>query len=337
MSNEQLLTQDNSSEAGKSLPKQSPSPHSAEPEKRRTHKVVKQAKRRHGSRKALRRSGGHKTTRYLSHEEWRDAKNAAYAIVNSGYRWTIFVSIRPPAHLSDGEKQKRIQLILARIGQALKRRGVPYIAMRIYEKPVGGSLHGHALIYAPKEHFDVIERLADKFDRVARKKLDTDISVETHARLIGGTQDDLRRAILYPLKEHLWAGPGYDGAGSARMFYEKGEPIRGRRIGYSIQAQAILAEYATTLPVAFSVDPIVIPETFAEPIQLSFGQDWISYDVRALTEQARIERGMTQAEAGYVIGYRQPGYNNAVIRRHDPLSPWARNRALEFIGLRRAA
>ncbi len=302
-----------------------------------THKIVKQATHRGSARKPLVRSGGHKTTRYLTHEEWRQAKSNAYVIVNAGFRWTIFVSIHPSVNLSDSKKQKRIQLILARLGQALNRRGVPYICMRTYEKPVGGSLHGHALIHVPQEHFDVIERLADRFDRHARKKLDKDISVETHARVIGNTHDDLRRAILYPLKQHRWAGPGCDGAGSTRKFWEKGEPIKGRRISYSTQAKAILIDYVTTLSTAVFVNPIVNPETITQPIQLSFGHDWISFDVRALTEQTRIERGMTQTEAGTLIGYRQPGYNNAIVRRHDPLSLWARNRAIEFIRLSRAA
>ncbi len=274
----QVLTTDADIEAVKSLPDQPTVAGAQRHSNDAAHYTVRERKRRRPSKakrkraskanrkrasKAKPKTGGYPTTDFLSHHEWRAAKDDAYAIVNAGYRWTILLTIRPPVHLPDNEKQVLIQRRIGHIGQALKRRGChSFIYMRTYEKPVGGSLHGHVLIYVPKEHFDVIERYADRFDRVRRKKLPDDISVETHAVLIGGSPDDLRAAIRYPLKEHQRAGPGYEGPGSDRMFYEKGEPITGRRIGFSRDAEAILAAYKARL----STNPDTVAAAVVAPV-----------------------------------------------------------------------
>lgn len=203
-----------------------------------------------GKRKqADRRTGGYRTTKCLTHDEYRSAKDGANAIVNAGYRWSILLSIRPQEHLTDRQKQNRIQKVLSRFGEAIKRRGLPYISMRTYEKKREvGSLHGHALIYVPKEHLDIVKRIADLFEPFDKKYNCEAGSIEIHAEVIGKTQDDLRNAILYVLKEHQWAGPGNDGAGSRRKFYEKGAPIKGRRISFSKDAKDILSLYQASLP-----------------------------------------------------------------------------------------
>ena len=121
--------------------------------------------------------------------------------------------------------------------------------MRTYEKKRDvGSLHGHALLYVPKEHMGIVERIADLFEPFDKKRSREASTVEIHAEVIGKTQDDLRNAILYALKEHKWAGPGHDGAGSRRKFYEKGAPIKGRRISFSKGAKEVLSFYQASLP-----------------------------------------------------------------------------------------
>lgn len=344
MDAEQVPALHSTEESAKPVSGQIDSPKRAGSPDRRAHKTVKHASPRASRKKGIRK-GGFRSTRYLTHAEFRQAKADAYAIHVAGIEWTVFLSIRPAVELADRQKQDRVQRVLDRFGGALKRRGVPFVCMRTYEKKrAGGSLHGHALLHVPKECFDVIERLADRFDRVARKiRIEEEAEIEIHARVIGQTPDDLRRAILYSLKQHEWAGPGNDGAGSARQFYQKGDPIRGRRLAFSKHARAILAEYSTTLPTAFAAtpepipQPIIIPIQIAEPVQLALDLDAPVIDVRALIEETRVARGLTQKEAGAMIGYGQPGYNNAIVRRHDPLSVWSRNRALEFIGHSRAA
>lgn len=343
MDAEQVPAPHPAKEPAKPVSGQTDSPKTAGSPDRRAHNTVKRPTARASRKKSIRK-GGFKSTRYLTHAEFRQAKADVYALVNAGYGPTVFLSIRPAVGLTDRQKQDRVQRVLDRFGGALKRRGVPFVSMRVYEKKRGGgSLHGHALLHVPKKCFDVIERLADRFDRVARKvRIEEEAEIEIHARVIAPTPDDLRKAIFYSLKEHEWAGPGNDGAGSARLFYQKGDQIRGRRLAFSRHARAILAEYSTTLPTAFAVAPEPVPQPIiipihAEPVQLALDLDAPVIDVRALIEETRVARGLTQKEAGALIGYRQPGYSNAVVRRHDPLSVWSRNRALEFIGQSRAA
>jgi hypothetical protein len=331
-------------EAAKPVSGQTDSPKRARSPERRAHNTVKHATTRASRKKGIRK-GGFKSTRFLTHAEFRQTKADVYALVNAGYGPTVFLSIRPAVGLTDRQKQDRVQRVLDRFGGALKRRGVPFVCMRTYEKKRGGgSLHGHALLHVPKKCFEVIERLADRFDRVERKvRIEEEAEIEIHARVIGQTPDDLRKVINYALKQHRWNLPGYDGAGSARQFFQKGDPIRGRRLAFSKHARAILAEYEKTLPTAFAAapepvpQPIIIPIQITEPVQLALDLDAPVIDVRALVEETRVARGLTQREAGALIGYRQPGYSNAVVRRHDPLSVWSRNRALEFIGQSRAA
>lgn len=87
------------------------------------------------------------------------------------------------------------------------------------------------------------------------------------------------------------------------------------------------------LPVPGAIAPVTPSASPSQPAQLSLALDDAPFDIRTAVEAKRIERGLTQAEAGALIGYRQPGYSNALIRRHDPLSPWARNRALAFLAV----
>jgi hypothetical protein len=305
---------------------------------RRAHKTVKHVSSRTSRKKGIRKGGWDKT-RYLTHEEFRQAQADAYAIHVAGFEWTVFISIRPEEGLTDRQKQDRIQQVLDRFCTALKRRGVPFVLMRVYEKKRGGgSLHGHALLHVPRQHFDVIERIADRFDRVARKvRIEEEAPIEIHARVIGQSPDDLRKAILYPLKQHEWAGPGNDGAGSARMFYQQGDPVRGRRIAFSRHARAILDEYRRTLPGTVSarpeavLEPIIIPIQLAEPVQLALPIDAPPVDVIALLENKRQTLHLPQRVVAHQLGgLKQAGYANWV-RGHDRLSPWRRNRALEWL------
>lgn len=309
---------------------QTDSPKRAGSPDRRAHNTVRHASPRASRKKGIRK-GGFKSTRYLTHAEFRQAKADAYAIHVAGFEWTTFVSIRPAVGLTDRQKQDRVQRVLDRFGGALKRRGVPFICMRTYEKKRGGgSLHGHALLHVPKECFDVIARLADRFDRVARKvRIEEEAEIEVHARIIGQTPEDLRKAILYPLKQHEWAGPGNDGAGSARLFYQKADPIKGRRLAFSKHARAILTEYSTTLPTAFAATPE--PIQLVEPVQLALPIDAPPVDVIALVEAKRLTLQLPQHVVAHQIGgLKQSHYANA-LRRHDRFGPWRRNRALEWL------
>lgn len=345
MTTKQLLTCDSRLKRQDRLNDQSDRPEAASRQTAAIHSTVKQPIRsdthrkvRKAARKALRRKGGWPSSRYLTHEQFRTLKADSLRIA-SQYRWSIFVSIRPPAHLSDGDKKKRVNKRLADLGQALERRGQPFIALKVFEKNAGGSLHGHALVFVLPENLDCVTRWSDVFDRsraFAQAREGNDNQVETHAALIGQAREDLRKAVMYAIKQHLWAGPGHDGAGSARMFWAPaGPPIAGKRYSFTKFAVAFLEAEKAKLPDAAVAAPAAAaPQT---PIQLFLPLVAPVIDIRSAVEAARLRRGLTQAETGAMIGYGQPGYSNTFVRRHDPLSPWARLRAIEFIRSRKAA
>lgn len=292
-------------------------------------------------KKALRkgrRQGGWKATQYLDHAQWREAYSDALALSRAGYAFTVLASIMPPDRLvDDAARQRWISKYLADIGQELERRGQFDVRMTVLEKTLGGKLHAHALIHVIPDNLDVIARKFGVFDRSRALALDpeTDESVLAHAAEIGSTPDDLLNAILYVLKQHLWAGPGRDGAGSERRFWiPKGDPIKGQRLSRSKAAKAILAATADNAPRAAVAAPRAVPEPVVaqieQPVQLVLF-DAPVIDIRAQIEAARLDRRMTQGQLAVILGMKQPHYSNAVVRRHDPLGPFARRRALEWL------
>lgn len=241
---EQVLTRRKVAEGEKAKAGQRLGEKSASPDKRRTPYTVRHADSRKPPRKA-KRKGGWKPTRCLDHAAFQQARSDAWTIHNAGYPFTVFGTIMPPAHLPDSEKQKFIRLKLARLGQALERRGQPYVAMVALEKKRGGSLHGHAPIFVSPENLDVVERWADRFDPVP-VTYDSSPQVEIHARLVGDAFGDVTAAILYALKQHRFAGPCEKPA-HQRFWIPAGDPITGRRASFSKAAQAILRQHAERL------------------------------------------------------------------------------------------
>lgn len=293
------------------------------------------------ARRKVARKGGWKTTRYLDHGQFKQGYSDALSLCRAGYSFNVFASLMPPDHIQpDAARIRWIDTKLARIGQALKRRKQPDIRFRTLEKKIGGKLHGHAPVYVAPDNLDVIERMFDVFDKSRVIAFDPDasdaLSVPLHASLIGETEDDLQNAILYTLKQHRWAGPGRDGAGSKRRFWiEAGDPIKGQRLSLSKGARSILQTAAAKHTPAPAVDaPVAIPEpvvkTPSPPVQLVLIET-PQIDIRSQIETTRLARGLSQRQVAAVLGMKQPHYSNAVVRRHDPLGPYARTRALEWL------
>jgi len=64
----------------------------------------------------------------------------------------LFVSIRPPSHITDDAERKKLCYRRAsHIGQKLKRRGHPFVAVRVFEKDVDGLLHVHMLLHVSRQ------------------------------------------------------------------------------------------------------------------------------------------------------------------------------------------
>jgi hypothetical protein len=178
--------------------------------------------------------GGWPETRCLRHDQFKQARADAFSLHHMGYRWTVAVSLMPPAHLVDAAKQRWITKKLANLGQELERHGLLDIRMAALEKKRhGGKLHGHALVSIPAEHFRIVDKWANDFDMKPKKKASTG-SVEIYACAI----ENVRGAILYMLKKHAFAGKFEKSRRGPWL--KAGDPIKGQRVSQSKAALAIL-------------------------------------------------------------------------------------------------
>jgi hypothetical protein len=185
--------------------------------------------RRSRKRKGQSTKGGWQTTRYIDDDTYKLLQHQAHLLEREGYRLNIFATIHADRDIADDKGKKRnIELKMARLGQSLERLGQPYIALKPFEKAVGGVLHGHLLIYVADENLDFIKRWADRFDEKCNDEIVE--SVQTQARYAVPTD------IRYVTKQHKYAGP-YE---KPRVFWEKGEPITGQRVSFTKTARAII-------------------------------------------------------------------------------------------------
>ena len=140
-----------------------------------------QASQRGGrSRKPQR--GGWPATRYIDRTLYWATREQAGLLALAGYPFTIFATARAPLGMTDSGAKRHIARSFARLGQALERRGHAYVGLTVYEKPMGGFLHGHLLLSVGRKGLHVVKRWADRFDeRRPTKPYETE-SVALHAR-----------------------------------------------------------------------------------------------------------------------------------------------------------
>ena len=224
----------------------------------------KRGRKRKPGRRPAKKRGGWRTTSHLTHADYRLAVHRAHVIEKAGYPFTIFATVRPQEGSPDNAAKQRIGLQLARLGQALERRGQPYVGMVAFEKRPGGLLHGHALLFVLPENFDVVRRWADRFDETPQPRDEGADSVPKHARPAVETD------VLYALKQHRWAGARE----AARKFYQKGALITGARLSFTRAALAVISKAeGKAAPQAAAAAPIVIEasprSTYAPPPKAS--------------------------------------------------------------------
>src|SRR6201987_2944210 len=109
------------------------------------------APERRRKRRTKPRRGGRPSTAYISRELFRETRAKAGLLALAGYRFTVFATARAPLGLTDSQAKRHIARSFARLGQALERNGHGYIGLNAYEKPIGGFLHGHALVHVRRE------------------------------------------------------------------------------------------------------------------------------------------------------------------------------------------
>ena len=95
--------------------------------------------------------GGWLATTGLKWSDVKETYDVDHAAAKAGRRLNHFVSIRPPSHITDdAARKKHCYRLASHIGQKLGRRGAPFIAIRIFEKDIGGLLHLHMLVHVPR-------------------------------------------------------------------------------------------------------------------------------------------------------------------------------------------
>jgi hypothetical protein len=351
ISADQVLTSELPAEARKGLSKQCVAPNPATGGERPLHITVKhgplipkprkakggrkRGRKRKPGRKPAKRRGGWPPTKHLSHDDYRLAVHRAHLVEKEGYRFTIFATVRPPRGLPDNEAKKHVTLQFSRLGQALERRGQPFVGMVTFEKREGGLLHGHAPLFVLPENFDVVRRWADRFDETRLPPDESRASVPKHARFAAESD------ILYALKQRRWAGP----VEPARKFYQKGATITGARVSFTKAALAIIAKAEgkdkaplAASPVVEASPPIASPirngqQPISAPVQLAMQFDVPEVPVLQLYAAKCRARGETQRQAARRIGLGQQGSYSNIIRGHDKPSARVVQRALEFIRL----
>ena len=139
---------------------------------------------------------------------------------------------RAPLGLTDSQAKRHVARSFARLGQALERKGHGYIGLNVYEKPVNGLLHGHALLHVRRDCLSVVKRWADRFDERPPRLREQVESVALHAR------PAVRSDLAYILKQRLFNGPFE----RPSQPWQASAPFAGTRVSFTKMARLIIEE-----------------------------------------------------------------------------------------------
>jgi hypothetical protein len=264
---------------------------------------------RQGRRK--KRKGGWRSTTGLTRQQVTDMHDGASAARSRGQALDVVVTFNPDNR--DGqtaqERKRWLGHKVDALRQALERRGQPWIAVTVWQWPVGGRLHCHVLCWIEPGNDDVVSGFDDR-PAVHVTKWSRDIGYFTRERLPSGPPEYENR------KRWKWV---------------KGNPIKGQRLTISAALKDYTTEHlADRLHVVQPRQAPAVPVSVA-PLQLGLFDVGLpalpppAFDLAA----ERKRRGLSQAKIGLMIGLRQPHVAN-VERGHDRLSP-ARIRVLRHV------
>ena len=193
-------------------PTHPPSPRRQPGSRSGSHRRAKKPPRHH--------RGGWRKTTGLPFSNVQEIHEAHHGAAKAGMPLNRFVSIRPPSHITDDATRKKLCYRLAsHIGQKLRRRGAPFIAIRVFEKDLGGMLHLHLLVHVPS-------RLLKEFSGWG------DL-------IVTNIQSASPKHIGYITKQRHPLPPDLEKVVSHRR--KKGEPFKGRRWSLTPDAKALMA------------------------------------------------------------------------------------------------
>lgn len=186
----------------------------------RRQSVSRSGAHRRANKKRSKHRGGWPTT---SGMPWGDVKEIAavcHGAKTAGMPLNWFVSIRPPSHVTnDAERKKLCYRRASHLGCKFRRHGAPFVALRVFEKDVGGLLHVHLLVHVPRHLQNEFSGWGD------------------------GIVTDIRSAspkhVGYISKQRQPLPPDFEKVVSHRR--KKGAPFRGRRWSLTPDAKALLS------------------------------------------------------------------------------------------------
>jgi hypothetical protein len=263
---------------------------------------------RQGRRK--KRKGGWRTRTGLTRQQVSDMYEAAYVARSMGQALSVAVTFNPDNRdgESAGARMRWIGKKVYGLAQALKRHAQPWIAMIVWQWPIGGRLHCHVLVWIEPGNHDVVSRFHN-LPAVHVTKWGSDIGYFTRERLPSGP-------------------PEYE----ARQRWPRvtGNKITGQRLTISAALKALVTEHLADRQLMAQPRPKPAQPVSVAPVQLALFDGLPALPPPPFNLAAeRKRRGLTQSTIGQMIGLRQPHVAN-VERGHDRLSP-ARQRVLRHI------
>lgn len=280
--------------------------------------------------------------RSRSYLEWREVKEVDeihHALLTMGHEPAFLVTIRGKGE-TDSKRKRAIHQKRGHIGQSIQRRGLPFLAQTVFEKPVGGQLHAHMLVYGSGRQLAPILMRHGDFDMRSGAQ-NREMGVPVH----------IRRAVAndpnYITKQRRWHGPEIEAKRTHRRV--RGAAVPGRLLVDPTrdvrQAMADWQEWkAPSAPkversgagAAVTVQrtgpiqaPPMVPIIEDAAGQLGFVLGEPDNLVIRLDEWRKAQ-GVRQEDIAAAMGISRPTFANARAGRYR-LSAWAMSRAAELL------
>lgn len=261
---------------------------------------------RNSSRRRSRRrkKGGWKARTGLTRQQVSDLYEAARVAWSMCAPLNVVVTFNPPAIDSEtaASRKRRLSHNVDALRQALERRGQRWRAVTVWQHPIGGRLHCHALCHVEPNNDDVASRFDDR-PAVQVQPWGRDVGYFTRERLPNGT-------------------PTYESR--KRWKRVKGQPIKGQRLTISSSLKAAITEDVADRQHITQQQQTgqrqALSSSTAVPVQLDlFGSlPALPATVFDLVAE-RKRRGLSQYALAAMVGLRQPHIANCE-RGHDRLS-----------------
>jgi hypothetical protein len=158
--------------------------------------------------RSRRRLAGWRSTTGMKWNEVKHISDICHAVARANAPLNWFLTIQPPATISADQDRKRYcYKKIDQLRRKFHRRGHKFLALYVFEKRIGGLLHVHLLVHAPKP-------LVEEFSMWGDGQI---VDIRPAAR----------KHMNYISKQRHPLGPDIERLVAHRR--QKGSPFRGRR------------------------------------------------------------------------------------------------------------